>query len=182
MDDITRGVIIGRFNPPHSGHRYVIEFAQGRVDELYVFVCTLPGDEISGRVRFAWMQELFPDIRLIHISEENPLAGRDKPGAFRIWADTVLRELQGQRPHYVFASEDYGPAFARELAAEFVPVDLDRNMFPVSSSAIRSNFLKLLDCWRFVPPPVRRWFLGRLNSVDGAEGMRHEHQHENIHR
>lgn len=169
MDEMSRGVIIGRFNPPHSGHVYLIEFAQARVDELYIFICTLPRDEIAGELRFSWMQELFPNVRLIHISEENPLASREKPGALKIWAETVLRELPDKQPDYLFASEDYGPAFARELGAEFVPVDLDRHAHPISSSAIRDNFLNLFACWSFIPPPIRAWFFRKLKSIDAAD-------------
>lgn len=169
MDEMSRGVIIGRFNPPHSGHVYLVEFAEARVDELYIFICTLPRDEIAGDLRFSWMQELFPNVRLIHISEENPLASREKPGALKIWAETVLRELPDKQPDYLFASEDYGPAFARELGAEFVPVDLDRHAHPISSSAIRDNFLNLFACWSFIPPPIRAWFFRKLKSLEAAD-------------
>jgi HTH-type transcriptional repressor of NAD biosynthesis genes len=72
MPDIkqeTNGVIIGKFNPPHQGHQYLIQFAEEMVDKLTVLVCTLPHEKIPGELRYRWMQELFPSVRMVHINE-----------------------------------------------------------------------------------------------------------------
>ena len=160
------GIIIGRFNPPHNGHTYLIDFAQSLVDELYIFVCTLPQDDIPGKLRFAWMQELAPNATLIHITEENPMARRNSPDAHRIWAETVMKNMKEKSPDYVFASENYGWAFAEELGARFVPVDPNREHFAISSSTIRHHPLKY---WNFLPAPSRPYFIKRIAIIARGE-------------
>ncbi|MGI9255653.1 MAG: adenylyltransferase/cytidyltransferase family protein [Salinispira sp.] len=169
MGTISRGVVIGRFNPPHNGHRYLLNFAQQHVDKLYVFICTLPEDEIPGMLRFVWMQKLVPNAEIIHITEENPHAVRGAPEAVKIWAETILSNMKDGRPDYVFASEDYGQSLARELGALFIEVDSGREQFPVSASAIRSNLLKLLEYWKYIPEPVRVWFHEQLTACENIE-------------
>lgn len=170
MKKIQRGVIIGRFNPPHNGHKYLIDFASSFVDELYIFVCTLSRDEIPGDLRFQWMKELYPDAHNIHITEENPDANRKQPNAHKIWADAVQRHMKhagaGEGADYLFASEEYGWNLAGELGAEFIPVDPNRDQLPVSGSDIRNH---PLNYWDFLPETVRPYFIKRIGILAGKE-------------
>ncbi len=161
MSATTHGVILGRFMPPHNGHRYLIDFGRHVADELTVFLCSLPRDPIPGELRLRWMQELFPSVHLVHITEENPNANKAQPGAFKIWADAIARNM----PHgvdYVFASEHYGRALALELGAGFLPVDPSRSLFPVSASAVRAA---PMTYWDYLPEPVRPFFVRRVCIV-----------------
>jgi HTH-type transcriptional repressor of NAD biosynthesis genes len=166
MDRTKRGVIIGRFNPPHNGHRYLIDFASSFVDELYIFVCTLQKDEIPGALRFEWMKELYPGARCVHITEENPAANRDQPSAHVIWADAIRGRLAGTPIDYLFASEEYGWKLASELGAEFVPVDPNRDQLPVSGTDIRTAPLKY---WNYLPEAVRPYFIKRVGIFAGGD-------------
>lgn len=167
MSTTTRGVILGRFMPPHNGHRYLIDFGRHIADELTVFLCSLPPDPIPGALRLQWMQEIFPTVRLVHITEENPNANKNQPGATAIWA----RALAEHMPHgvdYVFASEHYGFDLARELGARFVPVDPSRSLFPVSATAVRAA---PMTYWDYLPEPVRPFFVRRV-CIAGADVRR----------
>jgi cytidyltransferase-like protein len=164
MDGETHGVIIGRFMPPHSGHQYLVDFGRNMCDHLSVLVCTLSSEPIPGELRYRWMQELFPDVEMIHITEEIPEARKDSPTAIPIWAETV-RERLSAPPTHVFASEDYGAALAAELGARFVPVDPARRLFPVSATMIREN---PLANWDYIPEPVRPYYLRRISVVEPA--------------
>ena len=164
MNPETHGVIIGRFMPPHAGHQYLVDFARNMCDRLTVLVCTLSSEPIPGELRYGWMQELFPDVTMVHITEEIPEASKDSPTAIPIWADTVREYLTGP-PTYVFASEDYGAPLAAELGARFVPVDPARRQFPVSATMIREN---PLANWDYIPEPVRPYFLRRVRVVEDA--------------
>lgn len=166
MKETRRGVIIGRFNPPHNGHRYLIDFASSFADELYIFVCTLQRDEIPGDLRFEWMQELYPRATCVHITEENPNANRDMPDAHKIWADAIIEHLQDNKADYLFASEEYGWKLAGELGAEFVPVDPNRDQLPVSGSDIRREPLRY---WSFLPEMVRPYFIKRVGIFAGKD-------------
>lgn len=163
MDPETHGVIIGRFMPPHAGHQYLVDFGRNMCDRLTVLVCTLSAEPIPGDLRYRWMQELFPDVHMVHITEEIPEASKDSPTAIPIWAETVRAHLEAP-PTYVFASEDYGAPLAAELGARFVPVDPARRQFPVSATMIREN---PFANWDYIPEPVRPYFLRRV-SVVGA--------------
>jgi NadR type nicotinamide-nucleotide adenylyltransferase len=164
MDGETHGVIIGRFMPPHSGHQYLVDFGRNMCDHLAVLVCTLRSEPVPGELRYRWMQELFPDVEMIHITEEIPEARKDSPTAIPIWAETV-REKLSATPTYVFASEDYGAPLAAELGARFVPVDPARRLFPVSATMIREN---PLANWDYIPEPVRPYYLRRISVVEPA--------------
>ncbi|NBB91512.1 MAG: adenylyltransferase/cytidyltransferase family protein [Spirochaetes bacterium] len=162
MDAETHGVIIGRFMPPHAGHQYLVDFGRNVCDRLTVLVCTLSSEPIPGELRYRWMQELFPDVHMVHITEEIPEASKDSPTAIPIWAETVRAYLSAT-PTYVFASEDYGAPLAAELGARFVPVDPARRQFPVSATMIREN---PLANWDYIPEPVRPYFLRRVSVVE----------------
>lgn len=166
MDPETHGVIIGRFMPPHAGHQYLVDFGRNMCDRLTVLVCTLSSEPIPGELRYRWMQELFPDVHMVHITEEIPEASKDSPTAIPIWADTVRGYLDGP-PTYVFASEDYGAPLAAELGARFVPVDPARRQFPVSATMIREN---PFANWDYIPEPVRPYFLRRVSVVEAPGG------------
>ncbi|MFW5786280.1 MAG: adenylyltransferase/cytidyltransferase family protein [bacterium] len=153
-----RGVIIGRFMPPHAGHRYLIDFASRYVDELYVLVCTLSSELIPGTLRWEWVSAMFPKARVLHVTEEIPEASRANPGAIQIWADWI-RAVTDVDIDYVFASEDYGWELAEALAATYVPVDPARSGFPVSASAIRKDPMAY---WEYIPTVVRPFFVQRV--------------------
>ena len=144
--------------PPHTGHQYLVQFAQSYATHLDLFVCSLASEPIPGGLRFAWMNELFPSANVIHITEEIPEASRDQEGAEQIWARS-LRGRMDHDPAYVFASESYGLALAAALGAEFVPVDPQRSVFPVSAGMIRDDPFAY---WDFIPGAVRPYFARRV--------------------
>lgn len=150
--------------PPHMGHCYLGDFGRSFVDELWIFVCSLPDEPIPGHLRFQWMRQLFPDARVIHIEEVNPAANRYQAGAQKIWANAVLERVQAP-VDFVFASENYGWEFAEALGASFVPVDPSRDQFPISGSILRE---KPFRHWHQLPKVVRPWFV-RTVALDQAE-------------
>lgn len=159
---MTRGAILGRFLPPHAGHKYLIDFGRSLVDELVVLVCTLPTDPIPGDRRFAWMQEMFPNVRVVHMTEQNPEGSRTHPNHTHVWAD-ALQRYAGEHIDYLFASEEYGWELAELLDASFIPVDPQRKQFPVSGTVLREAPLAY---WRFIPEPVRPYFARRVGILE----------------
>src|SRR5436305_10147371 len=69
---MTRGLLLGKFMPPHRGHEYMIDFAAQLVDELTVLVCSIRSEPISGETRLDWMRRHFGGIRVVHCADENP--------------------------------------------------------------------------------------------------------------
>jgi HTH-type transcriptional regulator, transcriptional repressor of NAD biosynthesis genes len=161
---MTRGMVLGKFMPPHAGHVYLIEFARRFADDLSVVVGTLAAEPIAGELRYRWVRELFPDVRVIHLTDENPQYPEEHPDFWEIWRRSLVRVLPAP-PELVFASEAYGPKLAEVLGARFVPVDTGREALPVSGTAVRADPLRH---WAFLPRCVRPHFLKRV-SIFGPE-------------
>lgn len=164
MTAIRRGMVLGKFMPPHLGHLYLTEFAQAHVDELTVVVGTLAREPIPGELRHRWMRELLPGAHVVHLTDELPQDPSEHPAFWDLWREALLRILP-HRPDEVFASEPYGERLAAELGASFVPVDIARATVPVSGTAIRRD---PMAHWSFLPRCVRPHFARRV-SVFGPE-------------
>ena len=152
------GLVVGKFYPPHRGHKLVIEAALAAVDWLDVLVCVKPEQSISGPLRVQWLQELHPTAHVRAV--EDP--GKDDDSEF--WAKYTL-EILGKAPDVVFTSEDYGDAYARHLGCRHVMIDRYRLRVPASARAIRAAPLRN---WDYLEPCVRAYFAKRI-SVVGAE-------------
>jgi NadR type nicotinamide-nucleotide adenylyltransferase len=161
---MTRGMVLGKFLPPHAGHVYLCEVARRWVDDLTIVVGTLAAEPIAGEQRVAWMRELFPFDRVVHLTDENPQHPSEHPDFWAVWKASLERVLPA-RPHLVFASEPYGAKLAEVLGARFVPVDPARAAFPVSGTAVRAD---PMAHWEHLPRCVRPHFVKRV-SVFGPE-------------
>lgn len=153
-----RGLIVGKFYPPHRGHKHLIDFGRSRVDELSVIVCQKPGEFPEGELRAAWLREIHTDVNILLIDDVY-----DEQDS-RVWAENSIRWL-GFVPDTVFTSEDYGERFAHFLGCEHILVDKNREAVPISGTMVRSN---PVGCWDFLEPPVRAWYAKRICLV-GAE-------------
>lgn len=150
------GLVLGKFLPPHLGHKYLIDFARNYVDELLLVVGTKPDDKIPGNVRVSWMKEMFPDVRVIQVNDRNPAAS--DPRYWETWEKTLRKSLP-YIPNYFFASEDYGWKLSEILDMQYIPVDHHRRLVPISASKIWSNPLKY---WKYIPDNVKPHFLKRV--------------------
>jgi NadR type nicotinamide-nucleotide adenylyltransferase len=157
-------MLLGKFMPPHLGHRYLVDFARHRCDRLTVLVCSNPREPIAGELRHDWMQRMFPDCEVLHITDPLPLEPSEAEDFWDQWRAMIRRHLP-EGPDFVFASEDYGHRLAAELGSEFVPVDLGRELVPVSGSAIRGD---PMTHWAYLPVEVRPHYLKRV-CVFGPE-------------
>ncbi len=164
----VRGLVIGKFLPPHRGHQFLIETALRGCDQLTIVVCERGDDPIPAAVRAGWLRELYPAATVAVVddilNDENS----------RAWAEHTLRRL-GFAPERVFTSEPYGETYAACLSESraraggdpwvHICVDRDRNTVPISGRAVRA------DPWRhaqFLDPLVRTWFVLRV-AIAGVE-------------
>lgn len=152
------GLILGKFLPPHAGHEFLVRFASGFADRLTVLVCSIAREPIAGHLRYEWMREMFPDARVVHVTDELPQAPHEHPGFWDMWRETVLAAVC-EPIDYVFASEAYGERLAAEVGARFIPVDIARQQVRVSGTLIRA---RPLEYWDFIPPCVRPYFVKRV--------------------
>ena len=154
----STGMVLGKFYPPTLGHCYLVDFARHYVGHLTVIVASLSDETIPGELRAAWMREMFPDTRVIHITDETPEDPGEPTNLWRIWRDTIRRVVP-EGPDYLFASEAYGVELARVLGATYVPVDHARALRQVRASDVRND---PMTHWRWLPGPVRPYFVRRV--------------------
>lgn len=154
-----RGIVIGKFYPPHRGHKYLIDTARSQCEQLTVIVCWKKSQLISGIERARWMQEIHPDVQ-IKLLDDDRLGDDDSAG----WAENTLAVL-GFVPDAVFTSEAYGDPYASFMGCVHVLVDKDRTHIPISATMVRSDPTKYAQ---FLEPCVRASFARRICIV-GAE-------------
>ena len=158
MPEFARGVVVGKFLPPHRGHKHLIDTAKARCARLDVLCCVKADDPISGDLRVTWLREIHPDC-VVHFVPDT-LADDDTPG----WAANTIRVL-GAAPDVVFTSEDYGPGYAALMGARHMMVDRQRVTVPISATKVRASPLARFE---FLEPCVRAYYTVRV-VVLGAE-------------
>ena len=147
--------------PPHAGHKLLIDFACSFCDEVTVLVCSLPTEPIPGHLRFKWVKELAPRATVLHLTEILPQEPHENKDFWNLWRETINR-LHPEKIDFVFASEMYGERLGAELNAKFVPVDIHRQIEPISGTAIRDN---PFEHWDKIPACVRPYFVKRVCLV-----------------
>lgn len=154
---MTLGLVVGRFYPPHRGHRHLVETAERGCDRLVVMLPHHPSQQIAGELRRDWLREIHRgcDVHLV----------RDELGDdVEAWARFTVAHL-GRAPDVVFSSEAYGPRFAAHLRCRHVMVDRERALFPISATQVRASPLEHLE---WLEPCVRAYFVRRVVLI-GAE-------------
>lgn len=154
---MTLGVVVGKFYPPHRGHKLLIETARGQADRLVVILPYHPSQTIPGELRKAWLEEIHPDCEIHLVPDELENDSEQ-------WAKFTIAHL-GRAPDAVFTSEEYGPRYAAFMGCRHVMVDLARAKVPCSGTAVRAAPLKHLD---FLEPCVRAYYVRRVVLI-GAE-------------
>jgi HTH-type transcriptional regulator, transcriptional repressor of NAD biosynthesis genes len=156
---IPTGLIIGRFNPPHLGHSFMIERAAAQCERLVVFVNTRDGELVPGELRAGWLAELHPDVSVIEVRHDLDNDFADQ-GLWAKWM-TLLRSRWPHEigPHAVFSSDPYVDELARRFGADAVIVDADRVNVPISATQVRAAPADHLDR---LAPAVRAWVEANL--------------------
>jgi NadR type nicotinamide-nucleotide adenylyltransferase len=155
------GLVIGKFDPFHHGHKHVIRTAEDGCQRVTVIACGKTGDSFPVAIRAQWLQAAHPAVDVRTVDQDAlGLADDDSDG----WAKATLELLDGA-PDVVFTSEPYGESYSRFLGCRHVSVDPARTTVPISGSEIRANPLGNL---RFLDPVVRAKYVLRVCLV-GAE-------------
>jgi NadR type nicotinamide-nucleotide adenylyltransferase len=153
------GVTIGKFMPPHRGHKFLIETALAQVEHLTVIVCEKKDDHIPGALRAAWLREIHPTAQVLLIDDYY-----DDDDDSSLWARLVIGWLGGV-PDVAFTSENYGDTWAQEMGCQHVKVDLERANVPIGARFIRAD---PWAHWQWLEPPLRAYYARRI-VVLGAE-------------
>ena len=149
------GLIVGRFDPPHLGHSYMIDRAAERCSELVVYVnSSVERDAVPGPLRAGWLTDLHPHVHVREV-RHSLRTDFDDPDLWERWMELFRSEWpHDSGPDAVFSSDPYVTELADRFGATAVVVDADRAAVPVSATMIRADPGAHLDR---VAPPVRTW-------------------------
>lgn len=157
MTIAATGLVVGRFDPPHLGHSFLIERSADVCERLVVFVnsSTIAGrDRAPGSLRARWLAELHPDVTVVEIVHDLPTDWDDED-LWRRWIQLFRDHWPlDTGPEAVCSSDPYVAEIARRLGAEAVVVDADRVNVPISATMIRADPAAHLS---MLAPPVRAW-------------------------
>jgi cytidyltransferase-like protein len=148
------GLIVGRFDPPHLGHSYLVEEASARCEQLVVYVNSRHTDAAPGALRAAWLADLHPRARVIEVGHDLATDWHDEELWGRWIALFLARWPHSDGPHAVFSSDAYVAELARRLGAACIVVDASRRTVPISATMVRADPARHLDR---LAAPVAEW-------------------------
>lgn len=165
------GLVLGKFYPFHKGHQYLIESAAKQCERLTVLVCSLKDETIPGNLRYDWIRRTFssPNFNIVHITDDvmQYPKGDEDEFFWDVWTGIIMRELPDI--DVIFTSESYGKELAKRINFKYpnmvidsVDVDMARERYPVSGTAIREN---PLGNWQYIPDIVRPFFMKKIILV-----------------
>lgn len=162
-------LVLGRFNPPHLGHAFLLQSAEQAVKgPLLVFVVGHPQDRLSLLTRKLLVQQMVYHPRnRVRTTSELPVTGSPhQPEFWKAWADWLRRQDLSPEIRTLVASDPQARALADELKMDFVLVDPERRNVPISATMIRKA---PWEHWSFIHPGARGCFAGSVVLM-GPEG------------
>ena len=143
------GLIIGKFCPPHKGHKLLIDTGTAETDALTVLVCASAADPLPIDLRLEWLREMHPTVDFQVIFPDT----FDRSDA-NAWVAASLERISG-KPDLVFSSEEYGILYAEILGAGHRMIDKERVLISCTASEILQDPSRNLH---YLEEPVRRYF------------------------
>ncbi len=159
-------LVLGRFDPPHLGHAFLIRAARAATEtKVVVAVFSRPGDFLEGSRRvhaILGVANRGTQVIEVKVDETFPTSDPD-PDRWAAWFEGS--GLKGQVGALV-SSDANAAAFANAAGLELILVDSARQAFPISSSAIRADAWAM---WDAIVPDLHPFF-ARLVGLIGPEG------------
>ncbi|MCB9081945.1 MAG: AAA family ATPase [Lewinellaceae bacterium] len=160
---MTRGLVLGKFMPLHTGHVGLITFAAQHCDHLLVLVCAEAQEPIAGDIRLGWVQQAVANLPQVEVTlltyrdADLPNTSASSQAVSRLWADFIHRQYGNFQ--VVFSSEPYGEYLAAYLHCRHQAYDPPRREYPVAASLIRTHPLRY---WDYLPAGVRPYFTRKI--------------------
>lgn len=155
----ARAMVVGRFDPLHRGHQFLVETARGIARDVTAVVRVRAEDFVPGELRVAWCRELAGDACALACG---PPPGTPRDVAFwQHWA----RALRDVHADALVTSDAEAWRLADLLGAAFVLVDPQRLAVPVSATQVRAD---PLAHWDDLSLPARAHFAIRVCMLGPA--------------
>jgi NadR type nicotinamide-nucleotide adenylyltransferase len=166
------GLMIGKFMPPHRGHELMIDFGISMCKNMHVYVHGSMQDKIPVLIRASILEMEQPKAYYFWEEELEPATPTyDEDGTaveewyWALWVTKIQKYFP--KIDAVFTNDKYGEKLARLLDADWCPIDLERNVVPISATKIREN---IQDNWKFLLPGAQTWLHTKICLV-GPESV-----------
>lgn len=166
MKKYKNSAIVMKAYPFHLGHAYLIDTASSRSDNVFVFVCTLNRETISGEDRYNAVRDHYKNtnVNVIHISEDLPQYPEESENFWDIWYHVIYDNVN-VKIDALFSSENYGEKYSEILGCSNEIVDIERSHIKISGTEIRNNIIKN---WEFLPEETKK-FMSKKIAIVGPE-------------
>ena len=165
MKKYNNSLVIGKFYPPHLGHKHLIDTADDLSSHVTVLVMGTHYDSMKVADRVKIMKKIHPRVDFVEVYDHiyDDYLSEIVWDAHQAVIDNATPE--GMKFDAVFTSELYGGELAVRLGAHHHCVDINRKTVPISATAVRKN---LYLQWRYLHPEVRNHFKFNV-TILGAE-------------
>lgn len=176
---MAQALIIGKFMPPTMGHKFLIDFAINYpgVSHVNVIVESNSEQPIEPAARVYPLRDHYlseRDVVIHSMHKKLPQDPSEDPNFWQIWHDALCGYVVDGIPLIVFASEPYGAKLAEILSGTFVPVNIDREIYPISATEVRkfldNQTMLQQDTWKMLLPEAR-WYFTKKVTIFGAESV-----------
>ena len=156
---MIKAFVFGKFLPFHKGHEAMIRFALTQCHYLSVLICCSDKEAIPCEGRKSWIEKTFEKENRLEVityeykEDELPNTSVTSEAVSAIWAN-VFKELFPQHSRLI-TSEPYGALVASFMHVEHIPFDIDKELVPVSATAIRND---LFAYWHYLPDSVKPFY------------------------
>ena len=161
-----KGLVSGKFMPLHEGHLQLIRTAASKTDELTVIISSSSADPIPGARRYAWLKEIFPRLRVLHLPGVQYPHAEDQQFSMETWAKTIQQNMP-DGVDVLYSTNPADSKLAQQLGARFSLLERDENTAMISSASI---LLQPFEHWQYLPPAVRSSFVKRF-VLTGPESV-----------
>lgn len=164
---MTRGLVLGKYEPLTVGHMKLIEFAKSKCDILYVLLCMNEKCEtIPGKIRLEWLLETYKNtdgIFIRYTKKDLPYTSVSDREISLLWSKHI-KKLFSNLDVFI-SSEPYGEYVAEYLGIKHIMYDVDRKITPISATEIRNNPFKN---WNYIADVAKPYFVKKI-CICGTE-------------
>jgi HTH-type transcriptional regulator, transcriptional repressor of NAD biosynthesis genes len=148
----STGLVVGKFAPFHNGHKFVIDTALEKMNNVVVLVYSNPDfPNMPTHVRANWIRQIYKDKPVYVFTPENPPSNDADDFTQREFVKNWLEQHRDVLPFgsknwldVVYGSDDYIPGFAKHIDAKHCIVDAKRTKHNISGTEVR-EYIKLLE-------------------------------------
>lgn len=165
------GVTVGKFYPPHIGHKLMIDMASTHLDLLYVIIGYRHEEELLTGPERLWIlgSHYYNNSKVVVVPVLDDIGDAKAYDEYGTAIDEefwnkwtrVFNDLVPDATHFV-SSDFYGKEAARRLGIEWFPVDPDRETIDISGTEIRKD---IQYCWDFLIPESKAHFTKKVAIV-----------------